>query len=301
MSAGNYGLVRPADVSLNDIEVFLHYTPSRNLYGDTTLTRLDTYSVLETMRNPNNSSGLEIFGGMYTLKLPKTFFGQKGIYSIMIKPREIRLTISDTGVLTGNSDVKGLIFNTSAPGFDQDTIDKFQNGNMVGYRIEYLNNNGSKINNLFRIITSNNRVDAVNVNSSNSSEKTVAYSFNDNSSLVFMTVTPSSTSSIKPNVVPFIGNPNQDVILTNTFFNPVFIEVEMVEYDIDSIATGMFGAQSKSLSDGVSTIYNFDDSIYKQFVSYEIQDEFTGEPLYEVREPKTDIDDTKNLDNITEI
>ena len=62
MAVGNYGTVRPADVSLDDVEVFLHYTPSRNEIGDTTLTKLNTTDVLSEVNNPNNSNNVEIFG-----------------------------------------------------------------------------------------------------------------------------------------------------------------------------------------------------------------------------------------------
>ena len=79
MATGVYGTTRPADVSLDDLEVFLHYTPSRDSIGDTELTKLNPTEVLSTISNPNNTTTSEVFGGMYTLKLPSSIFGQKGI------------------------------------------------------------------------------------------------------------------------------------------------------------------------------------------------------------------------------
>lgn len=300
MANGVYGTIRPADVSLDDVEVFLHFSPSRNSIGNTTLTKLNTEEVLSKMNNPNNTNSVEIFGGMYTLKLPASLFGVKGIYTLMIKPIEIRTKIIDTGVLSAQSNIKGLLFDLNT--VDAQFVSKFQNNGLVGYRVEYLNKTSSsdvKINNFFRIITSNNKAEPVNQNLTNTNQKAVRYRFNDNSNLVFATVTPSSSSNVKPNVTPFIGEPNQDVIITNTFFNPVMYEIEMVEYDVESLAVGLFGPQSKSLEDGIYTIYNFNNEIYKQYNLYEIKDRFTGKPLFEVREPRTSIDFTKGFDNIT--
>ena len=305
MASGNYGTVRPADVSLDDIDVFLHFTKSRNEIGDTKLTQLDTYEVLSEIDNPNNTNNIEVFGGMYTLTLPSSVFTQKGYYSIMIKPKEIRTQILDCGVLSAKSDIKGLVFDTASATLDSSFVAKFQNGGLVGYRIEYLStdgsNSGSKIRNFFRLITSNNKVTAVSANNTNTQNKSLSYNFNDNSTLVFTTVTPSSASNVKPNVTPFIGEPGQDVIITNTFFNPVMIEIEMVEHDIETLAYALYGPQSKSLEDGIYTIYNFDKEIYKQYNLFEIKDEFSGKPLFEIREPKTNIDFTKNFDDISEV
>jgi hypothetical protein len=73
----------------------------------------------------------------------------------------------------------------------------------------------------------------------------------------------------------------------------------MVEHDIETLAYGLFGNQSKSIADGKYTIYDFDNRIYKQYNLYEIQDQFTSQPLYEIREEVDEIDDTKDFDTIT--
>lgn len=303
MAVGNYGTVRPADVSLDDVEVFLHYTPSRNEIGDTSLTKLNTNDVLSQTNNPNNPNVVEVFGGMYTLTLPSTVFAEKGIYTISIKPLEIRTKILDCGVLAAKSDIKGLIFDTASSNLNRAYASRFTNGGLVGYRVEYLDevNTDVKVRNFFTIITSNNRVDVVNQNLTNTNQKAVRYNFNDNSSLVFATVTPSSASNVKPNVLPFIGEPNQSVIITNTFFNPVMIEIEMVEYDVESLAIGLYGPQSKSVEDGIYTNYTFDKEIYKQYNLFEIKDQFTGEPVFEIREPRTEIDFSKDFDDISQV
>jgi len=300
MSTGNYGTIRPADVSVDDIEMYYHKTASRDDVSDTILQQLDPSEVLVKVDNPDNPG--EIFGGLYTLKLPTDKFGSKGIYTIIIRPKQIRTTIVDCGVLASNGDVVGMVLNYSS--IEEDSRSSFENGQLVGHRIEYLNTNSpsgeKKINNLFRVVTSNNRAEAVSDNSSNSSQKSISYRFNDNSTLVFCTLTPSSAPSVTPNILPYIGQAGQTVIITNTFFNPIMLEVEMVEHDDETLAFALYGNQSKSLEDGIYSIYNFENAIYRQYNLYEVKDQFTGNPLYEIREEKDNIDFTKDFEDITE-
>ena len=300
MSSGNYGTIRPADVSVDDIEMYYHKTASRDDVSDTILQPLDPSEVLVKVDNPDNPG--EIFGGLYTLKLPTDKFGSKGIYTIIIRPKQIRTTIVDCGVLASNGDVVGMVLDYSS--IEVDSRSSFENGQLVGHRIEYLNTNSAsgekKINNLFRVVTSNNRAEAVSDNSSNSSQKSISYRFNDNSTLVFCTLTPSSAPSVTPNILPYIGQAGQTVIITNTFFNPIMLEVEMVEHDDETLAFALYGNQSKSLEDGIYSIYNFENAIYRQYNLYEVKDQFTGNPLYEIREEKDNIDFTKDFEDITD-
>lgn len=307
MATGTYGIVRPADITPDDVEIFYHFTPSRDSIGETVLKKLDPNDVLIRIDNPNktqsNVTGFETFGGLYTLKLPVSVFGVKGIYTIIIKPVEIRTSIVDVGVLSAFPDVMGLLFDLSV--IPQAFLSKFENNGLVGYRVEYLNPNQSspdaKVNNFFRVITSNNRAEPVSQNMTNSNQKAIRYRFNDNSTLTFCTVSPASASSVKPNALPFIGQPNQQVIITNTFFNPITIEVEMVQHDIETLAFALFGNQTKSLEDGIYTIYNFNNDIYKQYDLFEIKDVYSGKPLFEVREQRTNIDFNKAFSTIVTV
>ena len=298
MATGNYGTIRPADVSAQDIEIFYSFTPNRESVTEVDLQPLDPAQVLVPASNPDNVN--EIFGGLYTLKLPTSVFGTKGFYGIIIRPKQIRVKIQDCAVLIDNQDVKGIVFDINQ--IPLELQNRFENGNLVGYRVEYLKEQSGtgqdKIQNLFRIITSNNRALPITQNQGNSNASQ-AYTFNDNSTTIFCTVTPASAPSFKPNATPFIGNPQQDVIITNTFFNPVMMEIEMVEYDEETLAYALFSNQTKSLEDGIYTIYNFGNEIYKQYNLYEVKDQFSGKPLFEVREQKFTIDPTKDFDDIT--
>jgi hypothetical protein len=68
MATGNYGTIRPADVSVDDVEILYSYTPSRELITSVELESLDPAEVLIPVTTPNNVN--EILGGLYTLKLP---------------------------------------------------------------------------------------------------------------------------------------------------------------------------------------------------------------------------------------
>jgi hypothetical protein len=300
MATGNYGVVRPSDVSVDDIQIFYNFTPSRNT-KPSALIELSAPSILETVTSPIDLNGVaSALPGLYNLALPASVFSQKGFYNIVIKPREYRLTIQECGVLSSSPDIRGIVLSASdLP--SNITLDT----NLIGYRIEYLDTNSSapdaKIHNFFKVVTSNNRAEAVNQNLTNSNQKAIRYRFNDNSSLVFCTLSPASASNVKPNALPYIGQPNQQIIITNTFFNPIMIEVEMVEQDIETLAYGIFGNQTKSLEDGIYTIYNFNNDIYKQYDLYEIKDRFTGAPLFEIREQRTSIDFTKRFSTVTTV
>lgn len=311
MANGTYGIVRPADITPDDVEIFYHFSASRDSIGNTELQKLEPSSdYLIKVNNPNRAQistnpSFEIFGGLYTLKLPTDRFSTKGFYTIVIKPVEIRTRIVDIGVLSAYPDTKGIVFDISS--VPTAFANRFENNGLVGYRIEYLNPNTNtgtndvKLNNFFRVITSNNRVEPVNQNLTNTNQKAIRYRFNDNSTLTYCTVTPSSSANINPNVTPFIGQPNQEVIITNTFFNPLMVEIEMVQHDVETLAFAMFGNQTKSLDDGIYTIYNFNNDIYKQYNLYEIKDVYTGTPLFEVREERTTVDFSKAFNTITTI
>jgi hypothetical protein len=302
MATGTYGTIRPADVSPDDVQIILNYTESRDDTDNFLLTTLNAKEVLTPYFNNENTggnSGVEILGGLYNLKLPADRFNALGIYNIYIRPAEIRTTITDCGVLSALPNVKGLIFNLES--VPSQYRNKFVAQGLVGFRVEYLNPDGSKIPNFFRIITSSFYCEPVLENQVNSSQKSIRYRYVDGATnLLFCTVSPSSSPTNKPNATPFIGQPNQNVIITNTFFNPINIEVEIVENDISTLAIPLLGNQTKSMDDGIYTMYDSDNNIFRQYNLYEVRDEFNS-LLYEVRQDRGDnIDYSKNFTNITE-
>ena len=300
MATGTYGTIRPADVSPEDVDILLNYTPSRDVTNNFNLQKLDASTILRPYFNNANTGGNpnELLGGLYNLRLPATTFNELGIYTLYIRPAEIRTQITDCGVLSALPNVKGIIIDLS--NVPSQFRNKFVSQGLVGFRVDYLNADGSKIPNFFRIITSNFYCEPVVQNLTNTVQKAVRYRYVDGeTNLVFCTVSPSSSPTNKPNATPYIGQPAQNIVISNTFFNPVTLEIQVAQYDIDTIAIALYGNQTKSMEDGIYTIYDSSDNIYQQYNLYEIKDEFDN-LLYEVRQNRGDnIDFGKNFHNIT--
>ena len=301
MAIGSYGTIRPSDVSPADVEIIMNYTPTRDVTDQFVLTKLDAQTILRPYFANTETGGtpdVEVLGGLYNLTLPANQFNALGIYTLYVRPAEIRTVITDCGVLSALPNVKGIIIDiTDVPTQYQN---KFVPQGLVGFRVEYLNTDGSKIPNFFRVVTSSFFCEPVTTNEVNTTQKAVRYRYVEgDSKLIFLTLSPSSSPTNKPNSTPFIGQPDQDIIITNTFFNPVSIEIEMVEYDISSLAIALYGNQTKSIDDGIYTIYDANDNIYRQYNLYEIRDQFNA-LLYEVRQSRgNNIDFSKNFTNIT--
>jgi hypothetical protein len=306
MAVGSYGIIRPSDVSPQDVEIYYHYVPNRLSTSDVTLKKLQAQDILTPVFHNNETTddlsapNVEILGGLYNLKLSSSDFSELGIYTLHIRPKQIRTTITDCGILASLPSVRGLIIDLSnVPTEDKN---KFTPQGLVGYRIEYINpDNNSKIPNFYRVVTSSFYCTPIVSNLTNTTQKAIRYQYTDQATnLMFLTVTPSSAPSSKPNTVPFIGQPSQKIILTNTFMDPTTIEIEMVEHDATTLAHALYGNQTKAVAPGIYTIYDNNNNIYRQYNLYEVKDEF-NETLFEVRERKTDIDQSLDFDTITNI
>jgi hypothetical protein len=300
VATGNYGTIRSADVSPDDVEIILNYTPSRDETDNFVLTKLDAKSILRPYfhnATTGGNSGVEILGGLYNLKLPADQFNKLGIYTLYIRPAEIRTKITDCGVLSSLPNVKGIVIDLN--NVPSQYRNKFVNQGLIGFRVEYLNSDGTKIPNFFRIITSSFYCEPVVQNLTNTSQKAIRYRYVESTSnLLFCTLSPSSSPTNKPSATPFIGQPDQNVIITNTFFNPITTEIEIVEHDISTLAIALYGNQTKSIDDGIYTIYDSANNIYKQYNLFEVRDQF-NEALYEVRQDRNNnIDFSKSFNNI---
>jgi len=300
MAIGTYGTVRPSDVSPEDVEIILNYTPSRDATNNFVLRTLDASTLLRPYFNNSQTGGNsnELLGGLYNLTLPSDTFNALGFYTLYVRPAQIRTSITDCGVLSALPNVKGIIVDLA--NVPSQYINKFVPQGLVGFRIEYLNPDGSKIPNFFRIITSCFFCEPVVVNQTNTTQRAIRYRYVDGiSNLLFLTVSPSSSPTNKPNATPFIGQPSQNIIITNTYFNPITIDIQMAEYDIDTLAIALYGNQTKSIDDGIYTIYDSNNNIFRQYNLFEIRDQFNS-LLYEVRQNRNNnIDFSKSFNNIT--
>lgn len=290
--AGMYGTIKPADIDIdNDVEIFYHYRPSLNS-DDTNFANFQKLEPAKSVLMPchvNDETNIVPISGLFNLKLPMDKFGKKGIYTIYIRPKEIKTTISDVGVLAAYQDVRGVVFNV-------DALPNFKTSNsLVGYRIEYTDNNQKTGD--FKIITSNNLSEAISYKLNSTHDKGTKYRFTMGGNLIFCTVTPSLASTFKPNDAPSIGYGGQEVIIVNTKFNPVMLEIEMVEHDDETITYMLEGNQLIDKDRALVTTFNDRGEIYHQSEFGTYKDEY-GNPLYEFKKQKDNIDFNQNMENL---
>lgn len=297
MAVGIMGTTRPADVSVDDIDVYYNYTPNRETINNN-IFKLNSSEILSYNYLPEDEQivGSEnLLEGLYNLRLPATVFGQLGLYTIYVKPKKVDTVIVDCSVLSSLPSVKGIVLDVN------DLPENLRANNALqGYRIEYIDTaTNNKIRNVVRYVVTSNKVVPVSENVGNTSQKAIRYRFDDSGTLLFVQLTPSSSSDVKPNASPFIGTPDQIIIISNTFFSPLVIEVDMVENTIDTLTNFVAGEQIKDVDNGLLTYYDKERVITRQFNIYEIKDDVGDVPLYEVKERRTNIDETQDFDDVT--
>ena len=260
---GTYGTKKPALITSNDVDIFYFYRPSRSTDSDdfsNGFKKLDSSLLLTTTYEDENEN-VNNLAGMYNLRLPVDIFGNAGIYTVFIKPREISATILDVGTLAAYPSIRGIVLNTNSIMTEDTSI--FNNGGLVGYRVDYYDDENNQLD-IYRIITSNNRCEPVAQNFNDAYAKGIKYIFNDSSNLIFCTLTPSTAVSFNANAVPTLGNEGQRVKLVNTKFNPISLEIEMTEHDNEDVITMLQGDQLRNLDKALITTFNNDGEIYHQ-------------------------------------
>lgn len=281
---GIYGTVRAANINPElDVDILYYYRPTRSTTSDDfpTFMSLDTSYLVKA-----EDEGGTILG-LFNLELPLDKFNKKGIYTIYIRPKELNVTIRDVSVLAAYPDVKGVIFDTGDLNGDDD---------LTGYRIEYFD--GQERSETVRLITSSHLCEAVLANVADGFPQETRYRLTDTSSnYLFCTVTPSTATSYKSNYAPYIGKPNEKVVLINTKFDPIMLEIEMVEHDDDTISYMIEGDQVRNRDNAIITTYNDDREIYKQQDYYTVKNEL-GVPLYDVKQKRENIDGSQAYDNV---
>lgn len=287
-SNGVYGTNVGANVTAQDVDIFYSYSPTRTSSepNGNKFFKLDSNllvgSELDTIGSENYDNVLE---GLYNLKLPLQYFNKKGFYTVYIKPKEVIMTLQDVGVLASYEDIKGIVIDSSLV---QDTNMQSllrTNNALIGYRVIYFDSN-SKREPYYRLVTSNNKCEPVVQNTANVNTKSIRYRYNESSSLVFLTLTPSVASTFKPNALPYIGRSMQRVALVNTKFEPVMLDIEMVENDMDTLSIMMNGSQLRNLENGLVTTFNNNNEIFAQHEHFTLKDSMTNDPIFEVKHNK---------------
>ena len=288
---GAYGTTIPINISnghipsLVDISYCYHESMSYDSITNMKYKKLDSTVLTQAVRDISTTDADNIIEGMYNLQLPLSEFNKKGFYTVYIKPREIETVITDVGNLTAFPNVRGLVIDTEQIKDDTVKVLARSNNELVGYRIIYLDES-SRRQDFYRIITSNNKCEPVVQAPNSSSDKSYTYRYEDSSSLIFVTVSPSSAPTFKDNAAPYIGKPTQRILLVNTWFEPIQIDIELTTHDADTISYMLENSQLRDLDNGVVTTYNDNNEIYHQAEHFTLKDQYTGNPVYEVKQHK---------------
>lgn len=298
-STGVYGTNIPSRVRTSDVDIYYAYHETRN--SDSTekavYTKLPSSILSDVIYDGEDESTDNVLEGLYNLKLPLQYFNRKGFYTVYIKPREIPAVIADVSSLSSYPNVRGIVLDSSVIEDEALRDDVLTNNSLVGYRLIYINDAGDR-ENYFRLVTSNNRCEPIVQTSNDSSNKSYTYRYNESSTLSFLTLTPSSAPSFKANAAPYIGKPTQRILLVNTLFEPVMLDIEMTEKDVETIATMLEGSQLRDLDNGLVTTFDDNNQIYAQSEHYTLKDSATGKPIYEVKKKKTNsFDFSQTLDD----
>ena len=113
------------------------------------------------------------------------------------------------------------------------------------------------------------------------------YRYNESGTLSFLSLSPSTSPSFKGSTQkPFIGTPNQKIVISNTKFDPVCIEIEMCKNDFDTITTVLTGNQIRSLDNGLLTTLNENNEVFNQYEFYTIKDTYTKTDMYDIKKSK---------------
>lgn len=302
-SIGAYGTTIPINIrntdirDLVDISYSYHESRSYDSLSDSTFKHLDSSILTQAVRDVMEGDADGFLEGMYNLQLPLSEFNKKGFYTVYIKPKEIGAVITDVGNLTAFPDVRGLVIDTEQINNENIRTKARKNNELVGYRIIYLDENGVR-QNYYRIITSNNKCEPVVSIPNSSSDKTYTYRYEDSSSLIFVTVSPSSAPTFKSNATPYIGKPTQKILLVNTLFEPIQLDIEMCENDADTISYMLKNDQLRDLDNGLVTTFDDNGNIYHQKEHYTLKDSYTGRPIYEVaRDKRNSIDFSQTIND----
>lgn len=289
MSVGIFGSKQLASINVDDVDILYAYSESRESIGDTQMQSL--------FQNITSQDFRKFIGadGMYKMRLPSSIFNKLGFYSILIKPKSFETTILDCSYVVTSDDNAIQI---SKKGIIIPTLQFLKTSSLVGYQIEYFDKNDVKIKNLTRIITSNDLV-SISPNNNSVNAGATTYVLDSNGVNLFLTVTPDEGSLITKNQKVDIGIKGQKIILSNTYFDPICIEVEMVENTIDTLAIALYGNSTRDLETGILSYFDKNNNIYKQYNIYTQKKKFENGNV-DIREQREIINSSQNFENLSQ-
>jgi len=289
MAVGIYGSKRLSDCDFNDVDIFYAYSPGRESLGDTQFVPL--------FNSVTNNEFRKLLGadGGYKLRLPASVFNKLGFYMVLIKPKSFEVSIADCSYVVTNTDQELQI---SKKGIVIPKLQFQSTGSLIGYKVEYFDDNGIKIKNFHRIITSSDLV-SLSSNSSSSNPSATSYFLDNNGTQLFLTLTPDEVSLITSEQKPDLGKGGQKILISNTFFDPHMMEIEMVDQNIKTLSYGIFGNAVRDLSNGVFSIFDENNNMYKQYNLLTRKSQFNQANL-DVKEERTNVNLNSNFFNVSQ-
>jgi len=289
MAVGTYGAVKMADCDFNDVDVLYAYSANRETLGDTQFKPL--------FNSVTNNEFRKMLGGDggYRLRLPASIFNKLGFYLILIRPKIFQTEIVDCSFVITNNEQEIQI---SKKGIVIPKLQFQSTGSLVGYQIEYFNDNGVKIKNFHRIITSSDLV-SVNPNNNTTNASSTTYVLDPNGNQLFLTLTPDEASLITSEISSDLGKSGQQILLSNTFFDPTMIEVEMVDQSIKTLSYALYGQSTRDLETGVYSIFDELGNLYRQYNLLTTKKLFSSGQV-DVKESRNNIDRAQTFFNLSQ-
>lgn len=290
MAIGIYGTKKLSDCDYNDVDILYAYSQTRESVTDNQLRPL--FSTI------SNSDFTKMFGadGAYKLKLPASVFNELGFYVVLIKPKTFETNIIGCSfIVTENNEEiqisrKGIV------------IPKLQfqgTGSLIGYQVEYFYDNGIKIKNFHKIVTGSDPVSPAQNTSQSVQGSTTSYSLNDNGASLFLTLTPDEVSLISNSAKADLGKAGQKILISNTLFDPIMIEVEMVDQTIKTLSYGIFGNSTRDMETGLFSIFDENDNLYKQYNLLTRKKVFSNGNV-DYKEQRTNINYNQNFNDLSQ-
>ena len=289
MSVGLYGTRKLSDATFDDVDILFAFNPNQQQLGDLELTPL--------FSNISNNEFRKLTGadGVYKLRLPASVFNQLGFYTIVIKPKSFETEIIDCTFIVQAQDDD---IQVSKKGIVIPALQFRQVGALIGYLLEYFDDDGNKIRNFQRIITSS---DLVSVSSSSSSSNPASTTFilDPNGSQLFLTLTPDELSLISDQQSVDLGKAGQKILISNTFFDPEIIEVEMVNQTIQTLGHALYGNSTRDLENGIFSVFDEFGNLFRQYNLFTRKKRFSNGNV-DVKEIRTDINLDQSFFNLSQ-
>jgi hypothetical protein len=76
------------------------------------------------------------------------------------------------------------------------------------------------------------------------------------------------------------------------------LDIELTTHDADTISYMLENSQLRNIDNGLVTTFNDNNEIYNQSEHFTLKDQYTGKPVYEVKEnKKNNIDFSQTIDD----